>query len=75
MFEPIAIRRVGNSMGLLLSKEILAKLDAQEGTELYIRETPNGIELSPYDDSFAKDMEIGQDIARRYRNALHKLAE
>ena len=75
MTYTLQLRAIGNSVGAIFSKELLQKLGAQEGTELFVRETPSGIEISPYDDSFAKDMEIGQDIARRYRNALHKLAE
>lgn len=75
MDDTITLRRVGNSVGTIFSKDILALLNAEEGTTLHVTKTANGIELSPYDPGFASDMEAGEDIARRYKNTLHKLAK
>ena len=47
----------------------------EKGDLLYVRETPNGIELRPYDEEFAEDMEMAEKIMRDNRDLLRKLAE
>jgi putative addiction module antidote len=69
------ITTVGNSAGIVLPKEILAKLHLDKGDQLYITETPNGIELTPYDASFAEEMEVIRRVMRKNRDVLRKLAE
>lgn len=71
----VKIVSMGNSKGVYLSKEILAKLRVKAGDKLYITETPNGIELSSYDPEFAAQMTIAEDIMREDRDVLRKLAE
>lgn len=71
----VKITTVGNSLGVVLSREILSKLHAKKGDLLYVIETPNGVELTPYDPDFAKQMEIAEKIMRRDRDVLKKLAE
>lgn len=66
---------VGNSAGVVLSKEMLAKLRVHKGDMLYAVETPNGIELSAYNPSFAKQMDEAEAIMRADRDVLRKLAE
>lgn len=69
------ITTVGNSLGIVLSREVLAKLHAKKGDMLYILETPHGVELTPYDPNFANQMERAEKIMRRDRDILKKLAE
>lgn len=71
----LKIRKIGNSLGASIPKEILEKLMVKEGDYLYVTETPEGILLSPYDPEFAEVLEIAQDVSSRYRNALKQLAE
>jgi len=66
---------IGNSAGIVLPKEIMAKLHVEKGDQLYITETPNGIELSPYDKEFAEEMESARRVMRKHRDVLRKLAE
>jgi hypothetical protein len=58
-----------------LSKEILAKLRLSYGDKIFVSETPNGIELTPCDLDFAKQMEGVESIIKENRNGLKKLAE
>jgi putative addiction module antidote len=58
----------------VLPKEVLAKLRVRKGDSLYLSETPDGIELSPYDPDFDQELEAARTVMRRYRNALRKLA-
>ena len=66
---------VGNSAGITLPKEILERLRVKKGDHLYATETPNGIEITPYDPEFARQMEVAEEVMRRRRNMLRKLAE
>ena len=71
----LKIRAIGNSVGVVLPQEVLKKMKCREGDELYLLETENGIELTPYDPEFAKDMMLAEDIMQHNRNMLKKLAE
>ena len=73
--EPLKITTIGNSLGIILSKELLAKLDVSKGDFLYPIKIPDGIGLVPYDPEFAKKMEMAEKIMRKYRDVLKKLAE
>lgn len=71
----LKVRKIGNSLGVVLPKEVLAKLNVEEGAELTVTETPDGLVLSAYDDEVARQIEIGRDLMKRYRNALRELAK
>ena len=71
----LKVTTVGNSTGIILPKELLEKLRVSKGDNLFVTETPRGIELSPYDEEFARQMEIAESIMREDRDVLRKLAE
>ena len=71
----LKLTAVGNSVGVVLPKEVLAKLKAQKGDTLFLTETPDGYEISVYDPEFEKQMEAARQVMRRYRNTLRQLAE
>jgi len=75
MGATVRITTVGNSSGVVLPKDVMAKLRVEKGDQLYITETPNGIELTPYDEEFAKQMESARRVMRKHRDVLRKLAE
>ena len=58
----LKVTTVGNSTGVILPKELLEKLRINKGDSLYVTETPRGVELSPYDEEFATQMEIAEEI-------------
>jgi putative addiction module antidote len=66
---------IGNSAGIILPKETLARLNVEKGDTLYLNETPAGIQVSPYDEEFAAKMEVADRVVRRYRDAFKKLAQ
>jgi putative addiction module antidote len=68
------VRRVGNSLGLVLPKEALHQLNVGDGDQLYITEAPGGFRLTAADPEFAKQMEVAEKGMRKYRNALRELA-
>ncbi len=71
----LEVTTVGNSVGIIFSKEILEKLCVSKGDTLYVTKTPRGVELSLYDEEFATQMEIAESIMREDRDVLHKLAQ
>ncbi|MFY9745954.1 MAG: AbrB/MazE/SpoVT family DNA-binding domain-containing protein [Acidobacteriaceae bacterium] len=71
----VKITTVGSSTGIVLPKEVLAKLRVEKGDSLYVTETPGGIQLTPYDEGFSRQVEAGRKVMRKYRDALRKLAK
>jgi putative addiction module antidote len=71
----LKVRRIGNSLGVTLPKEALAKLDVGEGEVLFLTETPDGFRVTPYDEKFEKAMKAFEEGKKLYRNALRELAK
>lgn len=71
----LKISAIGNSAGVILPKELLARLRVDKGDELYAIETPDGIRLTTYDPEFAAQMELAEKIMREDREVLRKLAQ
>jgi putative addiction module antidote len=75
MATSVKITTVGNSAGIVLSKETLAHMNVQKGDSLYVTKTRDGIQLVPYDEAFAAQMEAAREVMRDNRDVLRKLAE
>jgi putative addiction module antidote len=71
----LKVRRIGNSLGVVLPKDVLAKLNVAEGDQLKVSDTPQGVALAGFDDEAARQIEIGRDLMKRYHNALRELAK
>lgn len=68
-------RKVGNSLGVILTKDVVESLGVAEGDELFAIRTPDGIRLTPYDPDFATAIESTREYMRRHRDAMHELAK
>ena len=71
----LKLTTIGNSTGLILPKELLDRLRVSKGDYLHVLETPDGVRLIPFDDEFARQMDVAEGVMRRRRNVLRKLAE
>ena len=72
----LKLTAIGTSVGVIIPKEMLARMNLGKGDALYVTESPDGgYRLTPYDPGFAAKMEKADEIMRRYRNALHILAQ
>lgn len=69
------IRRQGGSLAVTLPKAMTDALNLQEGDDVHLTQSAEGIVVSPYDSVFEQAMAIGDECARRYRNALKTLAD
>jgi putative addiction module antidote len=75
MTAVVKVRKVGNSLGVILSRDVVESLGVREGDELFAVKTPDGIRLTPYDPDFAKAIESTRDYMRRHRDAMHELSK
>ena len=71
----LKITTIGNSAGVILPKELLARLHLQKGDELHALEMPDGIRLVNYDPELAAKMRVAEQIMREDRDVLRKLAQ
>ena len=72
----LKVRKVGNSLGIVLPKDVINRLRTEDGKPLFLVEAPDGsYQLTPYDPAFAEKMAKADDIIDRYRNTLHVLAK
>ena len=71
----LKITSIGNSAGVILPKELLARLRLEKGDELFAIETPDGLRLTSYDPALAEQMAVAEQIMREDRQVLRKLAQ
>jgi putative addiction module antidote len=71
----VKVTTVGNSAGIVLPKEILERLRISKGDILTVTETPDGVQLSTYDEKITRQMDVAERIMRENRNMLRKLAQ
>ena len=71
----LRVRKVGNSLGMILPAEAARELKLSEGDKLFLTIGPEGLRLTPYDPEFEKKMRVALKGMRKYRNALRELAK
>lgn len=71
----LQIRKVGNSLGIILPQDVVKLLEVVAGDELYAFCSEEGVQLTPFDPNFDKVMSAYERFNRQYRNALKELAD
>lgn len=71
----LKITTIGNSAGVILPRELLARLRLEKGDELHALETADGIRLTVYDPTLAEQMDVAERIMHKRRALLNKLAQ
>jgi putative addiction module antidote len=71
----LKITKIGNSLGVILPKELLAHLETAIGDMLSVSKTPRGIELTPPESDFDSQMAVARDVMARRKRALAELAK
>jgi putative addiction module antidote len=69
------VKKRGNSLSIIVPKEMAIGLGVDDGAELFATKTPAGYEISAYDPTFAKKIEAARQGMKKYRNALIELAK
>ncbi len=74
--QTVKVRKVGNSLGMVLPKEAVARMNVREGDTIYLTEAPDGgFRLTPVNEDFAEQIGLADDIMREDRNILRELAK
>jgi putative addiction module antidote len=72
----IKVTQIGNSVGVILPKELLASMNVGKGDTLYVtRASDGGIHVTPYDAAFEQQMETARRVMKKRRNVLRELAK
>ena len=69
------VTQIGNSTGVILPKEVVARLKVKKGDSVFLTETSDGYSLSPYDPEFEAQLTAARRGMTKYRNALRELAK
>jgi putative addiction module antidote len=75
MATTVKITQIGNSIGIVLPREVLAELNVEKGDSLLITSTPEGVQLTPYEVNFTEKVAAFEKVMRDNRDVLRKLAE
>jgi len=72
----LKLTQIGNSVGVIFPKEVLARLKVGKGDTLYVTEAANGgVSLTPYDPGVDEQVELGREFMREYRDTFRQLAK
>jgi putative addiction module antidote len=71
----LKLTQIGNSVGVILPKELLAKLGVGRGDTVYAIDQPDGVRLTTADPDFDAQMEVARKVMKRWRNVLRELAK
>jgi putative addiction module antidote len=71
----LKLTQIGNSVGVILPKEVLARLKLDKGSSVFITEAPGGYILTPYDPALGEQIEAGREFMGDYRDTFNQLAK
>lgn len=71
----LKLTQIGNSVGAIFPKELLARLDLAKGDELYLTDSPDGLRITTHNPEFEAQMKLARDVMRERRAVLHELAK
>ncbi len=71
----LKLTQIGNSVGVILPKELLARLKVDKGDSLFWTEATNGVTLTPYDPELDAQLKLGREFMHEFRDTFHQLAK
>jgi putative addiction module antidote len=75
MTSTLKLTQIGNSVGVILPKEVLARLKVEKGDTLFVTDAANGVMLTPYDPALEDQLKAGREFMHEYRDTFHQLAK
>ena len=73
--ETLKLTQIGNSVGVILPKELLARLKLEKGDTLFVTESADGLRLTPYDPTMDEQVAEGREFMREFRDTFRQLAK
>jgi len=71
----LKLTQIGNSVGVILPKEVLARLKLEKGDMVFVTDAANGVMLTPYDPSLDEQLKAGREFMHEFRDTFHQLAK
>jgi len=71
----LTVRRVGNSLGVILPNTTTRAMKVKEGDTLFLVESPDGFRITPFDPDFERQMKVAEKVLKRHKNALRQLSK
>lgn len=71
----LKLTQIGNSVGVILPKEVLTRLKLVKGDTVFLTESANGLNLTPYDPELEEQLKLGREFMHDYRDTFHQLAK
>lgn len=71
----LKLTQIGNSVGVILPKEVLSRLRLEKGQTVFLTETPEGLVLTPYDPALEEQVVAGRAFMKEFRDTFHQLAK
>jgi putative addiction module antidote len=71
----LKLTQIGTSVGVILPKDLLARMKLEKGDTVFITETPEGLTVTPFNPEVAEQVEAGRAFMREYRDTFHELAK
>jgi putative addiction module antidote len=71
----LKLTQIGNSVGVILPKEVLARLKLEKGDTVYLTDAPDGVSLTALDPGFEEQLKAGREFMRDYRDTFRALAK
>jgi putative addiction module antidote len=75
MHYALKLTQIGNSVGVILPKEALARMKLEKGNMVFLTESAEGYQIAPYDPAVAEQIELGREFMSDYRDTFHALAK
>ena len=71
----LKLTQIGNSVGVILPKEVLARLKVGKGDRVFLSEAGDGVMLTPYDPALEEQIRLGREFMHEFRDTFHQLAK
>jgi putative addiction module antidote len=71
----LKLTQIGNSIGVILPKEVLARLKLEKGEQVFLTETPDGYAITPFDPAIEEEIRLGLEFMSQYKETFRALAK
>ena len=71
----LKLTQIGNSVGVILPKEVLARLKLEKGDTVFVTDAVDGVTLTPYDPTLDEQIKAGREFMHEFRDTFHQLAK
>ena len=71
----LKVTKIGNSLGVILPRDLLGKLQLDKGDSIFLVDTPEGLRITAYDPAFAEQMDQARNLMKKRRNVINELSK